>query len=204
MEPVPEPTQRAEPLRSPARVRGEQLFRMALPFYGVLAALAAAWRWWGRDAWLFAPADGGAWGALDASALGAGAGLAIVAGTRIWTRVWPVGEAVARMLGETLGELRLRECVVLAVSSGFAEEMVFRGALQPEVGLLAASVLFGLAHVVPRWPLFAWSLFAVVVGVVLGLLLEWTGSLWAPAVAHTVVNGVNLPLLSREYGRGAG
>jgi membrane protease YdiL (CAAX protease family) len=35
-----------------------------------------------------------------------------------------------------------------------------------------------------------------------GALFYWTGNLVAPVVAHTIVNGVNLPMLVRRYGAG--
>lgn len=189
-----------------ARERALGLVRLALPFYGVLAVAAIAWRWFVRDGWIFAaPAaveGASAWGFRASMGLGMAIGLAIVVLSQVWTRVWPSGEAIARALGEAIGDLRPAECTLLALASGFAEEMVFRGALQPEVGLVWASLLFGLAHLVPRWPLVLWTAFAVAVGLVLGLAYEWTGSLWVPIVAHVVVNGLNLPLLSRQYGRG--
>jgi hypothetical protein len=192
---------------SSARERGRRLVGLAVPFYLGLALLAVGWRGCVRDASVFAahPAASSAqtlpmWPSV---ALGLALGLAIVGLSQLWTRIWPSGEAVARMLGETLGELRLHECALLALASGFAEEMFFRGALQPELGLIAASIVFGLAHLVPRWPLVLWSLFAIAIGLVFGSVFDWTGSLWAPAVAHVVVNGVNLPMLSRRYGRGS-
>ena len=189
-----------------ARERARGLVRLALPFYGFLAALAMAWRWFVRDTWIFVSpvaAEGApAWAFRSSLALGLVIGLALVAASHVWTRFWPSGEEVSRSLGEAIGDLRPMECILLALASGFAEEMVFRGALQPEVGVLWASILFGLAHLVPRWPLILWTAFAVAVGAVFGLVFEWTGSLWAPVVAHVVVNAVNLPVLSRRYGRG--
>jgi membrane protease YdiL (CAAX protease family) len=177
-----------------------------VPFYLVLAGAAVGWRGCVRDASVFAANPTATPEILPVApsiALGLALGLAIVGLSQLWTKLWPSGEAVARMLGESIGELRLRDCALLALVSGFAEEMFFRGALQPELGLVAASVVFGLAHLVPRWPLVLWSLFAVAIGFVFGWVFDWTGSLWAPAIAHVVVNGVNLPILSRRYGRGA-
>ena len=77
--------------------------------------------------------------------------------------------------------------VGLAVASGVGEEMLFRGWLQAEVGLVGASVLFGAAHVWGRegWP---YGLYAAVMGAGLGGLLIVTGSLWAPILAHGLNN----------------
>ena len=92
----------------------------------------------------------------------------------------------------------------MAVASGFSEELLFRGALQPRVGLLVASVLFGAVHFVPRRQLLPWTGFAIAVGLLFGWMFETTGNLVAPVVAHCVVNGVNLPLLIRQYGGESG
>jgi hypothetical protein len=91
------------------------------------------------------------------------------------------------------------DAVLLACASGLAEEMFFRGALQPRVGFVMASLLFGLIHFVPRREFYPWTVFAVIVGFVFGWLFIATGNLVAPIVAHTVVNGINLPLLVRQY-----
>jgi hypothetical protein len=62
------------------------------------------------------------------------------------------------------------------------------------VGLVPASLIFGLAHFVPRRELAPWCLFAIAAGLLLGGLYEWTGNLVAPVVAHAGINAVNLRL----------
>ncbi len=107
-----------------------------------------------------------------------------------------MGRALAQRLAEILGPLSGAQVVVLALASGLAEEAFFRGALQPRVGLVIASLLFGLAHLVPRRELAPWAGFAALAGVLLGALFDYTGNLLAPAIAHVLVNGVNLRWLS--------
>src|SRR5262249_3413519 len=46
-----------------------------------------------------------------------------------------------------LGRLAAREILVLAVASAVGEELLFRGALQPMVGLWAQAVVFALLHI---------------------------------------------------------
>ena len=108
------------------------------------------------------------------------------------------GKDLARALGVLLGEVRLADCVLLALASGVAEEAFFRGALQPRIGLVAASLVFGLAHFVPRRELAPWTLFSVAAGFALGALYELTGNLLAPVVAHVLINAVNLRALTRR------
>jgi hypothetical protein len=133
-------------------------------------------------------------------------GLGLVAGTLVillsdqLTRRTRAGDALARALADTLGPLAPAQCALLAGLSGVAEEAFFRGVLQPWLGLAAASLLFGLAHFVPRRDLLPWSVFAVAAGFLLGMLFESTGNLVAPVTAHATINAVNLHLLSTRYG----
>ena len=69
-----------------------------------------------------------------------------------------------------------------------------------EARLVPASLVFGLAHFVPRREFLPWTGFAVAAGFLLGALFDATGNLVAPIVAHTTVNAVNLRFLSRAYG----
>ena len=110
------------------------------------------------------------------------------------------GSALARDLAAAIGPLGIPNALLLAFASGLAEEMFFRGALQPRVGLVAASVLFACMHFVPRRTLLPWTIFALGAGLLFGALFTWTGNLLAPVTAHIVVNAVNLPLLERRFG----
>jgi hypothetical protein len=84
--------------------------------------------------------------------------------------------------------------------SGFAEEAFFRGALQPQVGLVIASLIFGVVHFVPRREFLPWTAFAIAAGFLFGWLFDTTGNLVAPVVAHASINAVNLWLLSNRDG----
>jgi hypothetical protein len=84
--------------------------------------------------------------------------------------------------------------VVMLGFVGFVEELLFRGILQETLkarvgfvgGLLVASFLFGMMHSAYATPLEL--LFAGVIGLVFGLVYEWTGSLLVITVAHGVLN----------------
>ena len=76
------------------------------------------------------------------------------------------------------------QLVLLCLVAGVAEEMLFRGALQPRVGIWPAAVLFGLLHAYGR----LYVVVAILAGVGLGYLYDFTGSLAAVAVAHAVYN----------------
>src|SRR5213596_2379841 len=90
--------------------------------------------------------------------------------------------------------LGVREVLVLALCSAISEEVLFRGVLQREVGIVAASAIFGLLH-----PLgIAYVLWAATAGAGLGGLFALTGSLAAPVAAHGMYNLLALVYLRRR------
>lgn len=180
---------------------------LAVAFYAAMALAGVAWRLWsdGRSPCFAGPESP----IPEASALVGhallgmlvGAGLVLV--SRLWSRYTRSGRSVARQLAGILGPVSGAEVAVLALASGLGEEIFFRGALQPRVGLVLASLVFGLVHLIPRRDLAPWAGFAALAGVSLGALFEYTGNLLAPVVAHVLVNGVNLRWLSRYPGAGS-
>jgi len=177
------------------------LVRTAIFVYGALLGVALLWAALAGDSLVYATADAARRGVRPLRDVGLG----LVAGTLVillsdqLTRHTRAGDALARALADTLGRLAPAQCALLAGLSGVAEEAFFRGVLQPWLGLVAASLLFGLAHVVPRRELLPWPAFAVAAGFLLGILFEVTGNLVAPITAHATINAVNLYLLSTRY-----
>jgi membrane protease YdiL (CAAX protease family) len=177
------------------------LLPLALAFYAAMGAAAVAWRMLcdGQGPF-FASRGGGAPGGgllLWHIALGLAVGAGLIAVSRLWVHTTRTGQALAQHLAEILGPLSGASVAMLALASGLAEEAFFRGALQPRVGLVIASLLFGVAHLVPRRELAPWAGFAVLAGAALGALFDYTGNLLAPVTAHVLINGVNLRWLSR-------
>jgi membrane protease YdiL (CAAX protease family) len=182
---------------------GAAFVRTALFFYGAMLCVAGVWSALAGDSLLYATAAAAERGIdplrdVTAGALAAAITIWI---SREWTRRTRSGERLARALGTLIGPLSWRQCVVLALASGLAEEAFFRGAIQPRVGLVAASLIFGLAHFAPRRELAPWTVFSVAAGLLLGALFDATGNLVAPVVAHAGINAVNLKLLSQWSGR---
>jgi len=176
--------------------------RFALLFYGALGCGALFWRMSTPGQSVLHPspaAQSVAFDLVPALVAGVGVGLLAVAFSEALTRWTELGEALARVLGESLAGIGRADAMLLALASGLAEEMFFRGALQPAVGLVWSSVLFAACHFLPRRELVLWSLFALVMGFALGGLYLWTGHLAAPIAAHVVINAINLPRLIALY-----
>jgi membrane protease YdiL (CAAX protease family) len=180
----------------------QRFVRTALIFYGLMGCGALFWRMALPGESIFHPSIGAAATASSlpvAAFAGLMLGLAAVGVSELLTRWTDLGEALADVLGESLAGIGRGDAVLLALASGTAEEMLFRGALQPAVGIVWASMIFGACHFLPRKELALWSLYAVLMGFAFGWLYEWTGQLLAPIVAHTVVNAINLPRLARRF-----
>lgn len=197
-----EPTGRQGAVNATPPPSGRDWVRWAALFYGGLAGVALGWSAWAGTPWAFADEARARAGVDWSGDLGLGlfCGLGVIALSEACTRWSARGRALAAELGALLGPLTLGQCLLLAALSGFAEEAFFRGLLQPRIGWLGATLLFGLAHVPPRRSLWAWSGFALAAGGLLGGLFAWTGNLLAPITAHAVINAVNLRLLSRRHG----
>jgi membrane protease YdiL (CAAX protease family) len=176
-------------------VESGRLYRFAWGLYLLLALAGAIWvgfqrgviplslfldtrRWW-----------------LDLG-LGLGAGLLLLGLWSAAERIFPLARDLEARLAQALGPLSGSEAFALALLSGFAEELFFRGAVQGTVGLVAATILFGLLHSGPGREMRLWTLFAILAGGVLGLLMQWRGNLLGPVAGHFLVNAVNLRRLA--------
>jgi hypothetical protein len=81
----------------------------------------------------------------------------------------------------------------IAIAAGVCEEILFRGALQPRVGILFSSVVWAsyhLQYMCNGWPSPA-NLYLVLLGLIFGVLRKW-GGLWPAVLAHTVYDGAIL------------
>jgi uncharacterized protein len=134
--------------------------------------------------------------------LGAAAGLATVGITALLIRSLPAFARLADAMADVIGPVGWPTIVVSAVASSVAEECLFRGAVQPTIGWILASVIFAACHFLPDRRFLPWTVFALAAGIGLGALFQWRGSLVAPVVAHFTVNLINLRLLARRAGAG--
>jgi CAAX protease family protein len=179
-----------------------RLYRFAWGLYLFLALAGAIWigfqkgviplslfldtrRWW-----------------LDLG-LGLGAGLLLLGLWAAAERIFPLARDLEAKLAQALGPLSGSEALALALLSGFAEELFFRGAVQGTLGVVGATILFGLLHSGPGKELRLWTLFALLAGGVLGLLMVWRGNLLGPVAGHFLVNAVNLRRLAGRSGDSA-
>ena len=111
--------------------------------------------------------------------------------------VW--AQQLEEEFAKILVPMKLWGITAIGLLSGVAEEIFFRGALQTAVGLIPASLAFGLAHFVPRHPFWNWSLYAAFAGFLLGCLFELTRHLLPVILAHALTNFVLIVILNRRH-----
>lgn len=170
----------------------------AIVFYGFLALCAGVWIHFKGPrpiVEMFATHDLG-WSIL----IGTGIGLGCVFLSWVSLKIFPWARLLEEEFGWMLGEQPRGDILVLAIASGMAEEIFFRGAMQPHLGLWGTSAVFGAIHFPINDRYRGWPVFAFVMGVLLGWEFQVTGTLWAPILTHTTVNFCNLWSIVTKYG----
>lgn len=92
-----------------------------------------------------------------------------------------------------LEQIHLGYAVLFGLLAGFPEEILFRGALQPLIGIFLVALLFGALHAITTLYIF----YAGLAGLLLGLLADWRGNLWAATIAHASYDACLFLLLAR-------
>ncbi len=184
-----------------------RLLRVTLAVYLPLGGLGAGWAYFRGNSPFLAHPD--PWLELSgpvAHGLSAALGLGLALGTIVLTRVWVSRFAWARELHvsfrEVLGGLGGGAALVLALASGIGEELFFRAGMQPSLGWVLTSLIFGGVHVGPDRRFLPWTIWAVVMGFLLGGLYALSGSLLGPVLAHVTINAVNLSFIANHDPRG--
>ncbi len=138
-----------------------------------------------------------AWWHLVSPLLGVALGLAVVFGSRVVTLRSAWGRALHDDFYALIGDVSGREIAILAVASAVGEEVFFRGALMPWIGVVPQALLFGLLHVGPSRRFLPWTAWALLMGLVFGGLVAITGDLGGAIAAHFTINFMNLHYIAR-------
>lgn len=181
--------------RNPPRLSRATLI---LILYGALSLVAVGIGAWRGDLDLYR-VDGkstATWLALS-PALGIAVGLGVVLFSRFSVKHWQWARQLHTDFRDLLGQLGTGEIAILAVASSVGEELLFRGALQPMVGVWLQAVIFAMLHVGPGIRFLPWTISALVIGLLFGWMVELTGDLGAPIACHFVINFMNLRYIAR-------
>ncbi|RLB58429.1 MAG: CPBP family intramembrane metalloprotease [Deltaproteobacteria bacterium] len=187
-------------MRAPVRFSVATMTGRIAVGYALLASLATALALALHDGppWQYATP----WIVLDPTiGLAASAGLGlllsglVVFSTRVSVSRFPWAQHLHLELRPIAHGLTAWQIVLIAGCSSLGEELLFRGLLQPWIGVLPQAVLFGIAHQLPGPSRWLWVCWAMLVGLACGAIFAATGSLIGPLIAHAVINAVNLAYL---------
>jgi len=112
-------------------------------------------------------------------------------------------DLLRRMLSRALIEMPTWQIVLLGMSAGIGEECLFRGVLQPVVegwtsplaAILLTGLIFGLLHALTP----AYFILATILSIYFGFLVNYTGNLMTPILAHGLYDVVGFLLLKRLF-----
>src|SRR6266545_1373119 len=184
------PSQSREPLMSRAG--------LILSLYGALALLALLVSAGRDDVDIYRIAGRSTTLLLALSPLiGLAVGLMVVFLSRLAVHRFDWARRLHSDFRSILGPLSGREILVLAVASSVGEELLFRGALLPMVGVWTQAVVFALLHIGPGIRFLPWTASAFGLGLIFGWLFQLTGDLGGPIVAHFAINYMNLQFIAR-------
>lgn len=132
---------------------------------------------------------------LFSGLLGAVVGAFVIVTTRVMVRHLRFATRLHSELRPLAVGLSTTTLWLLAISSSFGEELLFRGLLLPWIGLVPQAILFGILHQTGGGSRWVWMAWATLMGVILGGVYTLTGSLVGPLLAHATINFVNLHFL---------
>jgi membrane protease YdiL (CAAX protease family) len=170
---------------------------LVIGLYGALALVGLLLSAGRGDADVYRLDERAAWWHLVSPLIGLALGLAVVFASRLVTTRSAWGRALHDDFHALLGDVSGREIAILAAFSAVGEEVFFRGALLPWIGLVPQAVLFGLLHVGPSRRFVPWTAWALGMGLVFGVLVQITGDLGGAIACHFTINFVNLHFIAR-------
>lgn len=129
--------------------------------------------------------------------VGVAVGLAVVFVSRLCVHRFDWARRLHRDFRGLLGALGRRDILVLALASSVGEELLFRGALLPWIGLWPSTIVFALLHIGPGARFLPWTASALLVGLLLGGMYQVMGDLGGPIAAHFTINYLNLGYIVR-------
>ncbi|WP_306642167.1 CPBP family intramembrane glutamic endopeptidase [Sanyastnella coralliicola] len=137
----------------------------------------------------------GRWPISDQLMIGIPVGIVAALGARfVISRNFMEGVRMryARMFGNL--QLNWSEIIFISVCAGVGEELLFRGAIQPLLGILLTAIFFVAIHgyLNPKdWRISVYGAYMTLVVIGFGYMTEAFG-VWSAVMAHTVVDVILL------------
>jgi len=130
------------------------------------------------------------------AAMGGGIGLGVALLSSLLYDLWESYRLAAQeYLEMVITPLVPLDLVWLGLLPGLSEEMLFRGAALPNLGMngmavIITSIVFGLLHMASV-KYFSYAFWAIAVGMMLGAVTIYTDNLLTAIVAHTLTNSLS-------------
>lgn len=163
----------------------------ALPviiFYSLMGGIACAIAWARRGQLPIVLPDRELATALTSASVGLGVAVLVHGASEILERVFEWARTLRAGMQRMIGELTLGRAAIYAFFSAVGEELLFRGLLLAEFGLVISSVLFGAMHIGPDRSYLPWTLMATLTGFLFGGITLYTGDITAAVLAHMTIN----------------
>lgn len=137
--------------------------------------------------------------ALTLLALGVMGAIVLLIANYLFEEQFASYKAFRHVLMRMIGAASVPAALYLAFISAAGEELLFRGAIQPVLGIVGSALLFGLLHLGPQGLISIWTLWAILSGLLFSWMFDETGSLWPVLVCHFLVNSVSMLRLRLQY-----
>jgi len=112
----------------------------------------------------------------------------------------PLDDLKDRVVKPLADALPPHSAFIVSLSAGVGEELFFHGMIQTELGIIAANVLFALAHFGPVLRQFAAiAPLYFLIGVYFSLQIVFFDSIWVPIVAHAAYDWAVLLYVRYAY-----
>jgi len=157
-------------------------------FYSIMGLIACAIAWARRGQLPIVLPERELATVLTSATIGLGTALLVHGASELLERFFAWARALRAGMQRMIGELTLGRAAIYATFSALGEELLFRGLLLAEWGLVASSLLFGAMHIGPDRSYLPWTFMATVTGFIFGGITLYTGDITAAVLAHMTVN----------------
>lgn len=166
--------------------------------YSALGLVAIGWGWWRGDRNIYEYGERNLMLLAVSPFVGLAFGLAMVFLSRLAVHSMEWARVLHREFHAVVHELSSKEIFLLAAASSVSEELFFRGAMLPAIGLWGSSALFALMHLRAQRRFLPWTVMSFIMGLAMGLMHMKLGNLGAPIVAHFTINLLNLNYIAKH------
>ena len=106
-----------------------------------------------------------------------------------------IKRTIVKDIRPIFSETNFIDLCFISACAGLGEELLFRGVIQAKLGIVAASIIFGLLHFITP----AYCIIATIMGFYIGFLYQYYDSLLVPVQLHFVYDLGALILIRYLY-----